>query len=50
MANKVMVLMLNDAINETWQMIEQKHLSRTQMGLINDIRQLELFRNYLETL
>jgi len=50
MANKVMVLMLNDAITEIWQHVEQMHLSKQQIGIIRDLRQIELLRNYLEGL
>jgi len=41
---------LNNYIDEHWQAIEQKHLSRNQIGVIRDMRQLEPLRKYLETL
>jgi len=41
---------LNNYIDEHWQAIEQKHLSRNQIGVIRDMRQLEILRKYLETL
>jgi len=41
---------LNNYIDDHWQAIEQKHLRRNQIGVIRDMRQLEILRKYLETL
>lgn len=41
---------INEYISEQWQAIEQKHLSRAQVGIIKDLRQVELLRDYLQTL
>jgi len=41
---------LSNIIDEQWQHIEQMHLSKQQIGIIRDLRQIELLRDYLETL
>lgn len=41
---------LNNYINENWQHAESMHLTKAQIGIIRNLRQLELFRDYLEEL
>lgn len=48
--NKFAVEVLDLEIAAQWQHAEQMHISKSQIGIIRDIRQIELLRDYLNNL
>lgn len=49
-ANKLITSLLDIEIDNQWQHVESMHLTKQQIGIVRDLRQIELLRNYMETL
>jgi len=48
--NKLITSLLDIEIDNQWQHIESMHLTKQQIGIVRDLRQIELLRDYMETL
>jgi len=48
--NKLIAKLLDIDIDDKWQHIESMHLTKQQIGIVRDLRQIELLRDYMETL
>lgn len=48
--NKLIKNLLDIEINNQWQHVESMHLTKEQIGIVIDLRQMEILRKYMETL
>jgi len=49
-ANKLITSLLDIEIDNQWQHIESMHLTKQQIGIVRDLRQIELLRDFMEKL
>lgn len=48
--NKLIAKLLDIDIDDKWQRVESMHLTKQQIGVVRDLRQIEILRNYMEKL